>query len=78
MINYKSEFKKKGGRIITDTRATDLIVEEGKVVGIKATQANGTRLVLSVNNGVVLASGGFGANTKMIKKIQHLLERDCR
>ncbi|GAB7201406.1 FAD-binding protein [Dickeya oryzae] len=68
MINYKSEFKKKGGRIITDTRATDLIVEEGKVVGIKATQANGTRLVLSVNNGVVLASGGFGANTKMIKK----------
>ena len=36
-------------------------VEDGKVVGIKATQANGTKLVLRVNNGVVLASGGFGS-----------------
>jgi urocanate reductase len=57
-----------GGRIITDTRASELIVEHGKVVGIKATQANGTKLVIRVNNGVVLASGGFGANTQMIKK----------
>lgn len=60
--------EEKRGRIITDTRATDLIVEEGKVVGIKAVQADGTELILHVNNGVVLASGGFGANTQMIKK----------
>lgn len=64
----QKRIQEKGGQIITDTRATDLIVEEGKVVGIKATQENGTRLVLHVNNGVVLASGGFGANTKMIQK----------
>lgn len=64
----QKRIQEQGGRIITDTRATDLIVEDGKVVGIKATQANGTKLVLRVNNGVVLASGGFGANTKMIKK----------
>ncbi|MDV7105161.1 flavocytochrome c [Vibrio sp. TH_r3] len=56
------------GRIITDTRATNLIVKNGKVVGIKALQADGTELVLHVNNGVIMASGGFGANTKMIKK----------
>jgi urocanate reductase len=58
----------KSGRIIVDTRATDLIVTDGKVVGIKAKQANGKKLILNVNQGVVLASGGFGANTKMIKK----------
>ncbi|MCW7555193.1 flavocytochrome c [Endozoicomonas gorgoniicola] len=56
------------GRIITDTRVTDLMIEDGKVVGVKATQANGTQLVLKVSHGVVLASGGFGANTRMIKQ----------
>ncbi len=60
--------QEQNGRIITDTRATDLIVEDGKVVGIKAVQADGTKLTLHVNNGVVMASGGFGANTQMIKK----------
>ncbi|HHN8405081.1 TPA: flavocytochrome c [Morganella morganii] len=64
----QSQVRDLGGRILTDTRATELIVENGKVVGIKAVQTNGTKLILRVNNGVVLASGGFGANTKMIKK----------
>ncbi|CAM2858162.1 flavocytochrome c [Vibrio rarus] len=57
-----------GGRIITDTRAEELIVEKGKVTGVKATHANGTKYQLTTNNGVVLASGGFGANTKMLQK----------
>ncbi|WP_155486974.1 FAD-binding protein, partial [Vibrio harveyi] len=60
--------QEQNGRIITDTRATDLMVDNGKVVGIKAVQADGTELILHVNHGVVLASGGFGANTQMIKK----------
>ena len=53
---------------MTDTRATELMLDAGNVVGIKATQADGTKLVLKVNHAVVLASGGFGANTQMIKK----------
>ncbi|WP_163372103.1 NADH-dependent flavin oxidoreductase [Endozoicomonas acroporae] len=60
--------KAQGGRIMTDTRATDLIINDGKVEGINATQTNGTKLILHVNHGVVLASGGFGANTQMLKK----------
>ncbi|WP_108651345.1 NADH-dependent flavin oxidoreductase [Dongshaea marina] len=64
----QQRIQQQGGRIMTDTRATDLIVEDGKVVGIRATQADGTKLVLHANQGVVLASGGFGANTQMIKK----------
>ncbi len=58
----------KSGRIMVDTRATELIVENNKVVGIKAVQSDGKKFILNVNHGVVLASGGFGANTKMIKK----------
>lgn len=57
-----------GGRIITDTRASDLIVENGQVVGVNATHSNGTKYSLMANHGVVLASGGFGANTKMLQK----------
>lgn len=57
-----------GGHIITDVRAEELIVDDGKVVGIKATHANGTKYILTTNCGVVLASGGFGANTKMLQK----------
>ena len=64
----QQRIQEQNGRIITDTRATDLIVEDGKVVGVKATQANGTQLIIRANHGVVLASGGFGANTAMIKK----------
>ena len=64
----QKRIQEKNGRIMTDTRATDLMVEDGKVVGVKATQANGTKLVIRANDGVVMASGGFGANTQMIKK----------
>ncbi|GAD88676.1 putative oxidoreductase [Vibrio halioticoli NBRC 102217] len=58
----------KGGRIITDTSADDLIVENGQVTGINATHSNGTKYKITTNKGVVLASGGFGANTKMLQK----------
>lgn len=57
-----------GGRIITDTRADDLIIENGQVVGINATHSNGTKYKLTTKQGVVMASGGFGANTKMLQK----------
>ncbi|MDG3085353.1 flavocytochrome c [Vibrio hannami] len=57
-----------GGRIITDTRAEELIIEDGKVIGIEARHSNGTQYKLMANYGVVLASGGFGANTKMLQK----------
>ena len=65
----QKRIKEQGGRIMTDTRATELIVKDGKVEGIKATQANGTKLILHVNHGVVMASGGFGANTQMLNQM---------
>ena len=64
----KARIQEQNGKVMTDTRVTDLIIENGRVVGVKAKQSNGRKFVLNAKHGVVLASGGFGANTKMIKK----------
>jgi len=50
--------------ILYNTRATDLIVENGRVVGVKATTP-GTDYTFTATKGVVIASGGFGANVEM-------------
>lgn len=55
-----------GGEIIFNCTADELLTEEGKVVGVHATLNDGTEVVLHANNGVVLATGGFGANTEMV------------
>ena len=47
------------------TTAKDLIVKNGRVVGINAQASNGRKYVIQADNGVILATGGFGANVKM-------------
>ena len=51
--------------IMLETRAEELLVENGKVVGIKATKVDGTEVVLHANKGVILTTGGYGANAKL-------------
>ncbi|MBR7063790.1 MAG: flavocytochrome c [Treponema sp.] len=71
-----SEYAVKLGKIIEDsgneimlkTRATKLIMDGNKVVGIEATQSNGTPVVIHANKAVVLTTGGFGNNTKMVQQ----------
>lgn len=47
-----------------DTKAEELILEDNQVVGVKA--MNGINPVTyTANNGVVIATGGFGANIEM-------------
>ncbi len=58
--------KANGVEIVTDTRANELIVENGKVVGVKATTSAGANVTLHANSGVVLATGGFSANAPMV------------
>jgi succinate dehydrogenase/fumarate reductase flavoprotein subunit len=47
-----------------ETSARELIVEEGRVVGLKATQA-GKEILCRARKGVVLASGGFEWNKEL-------------
>lgn len=56
-----------GGMIITDTAVKELITEEGKIVGVIGEGMNGQKITVR-SQAVVLASGGFGANTKMLKE----------
>ncbi len=59
--------EKSGGRIMTDTKVEELIVENGKVTGVIATGYTGNKVTIKAD-AVVLASGGFGANTKMLQE----------
>jgi len=47
-----------------DTTATELIVQNGRVTGVRATGPN-TDYTINATRGVILASGGFGANREM-------------
>ncbi len=55
-----------GAEIMLETKADELIVKDGRVVGVKATQADGTPVVLNATKGVIMATGGFAANAKMV------------
>lgn len=54
--------------IIFETKADDLITNGDRVTGVKATGNNGTKYTFIANKGVILATGGFGANTNMVRK----------
>ena len=59
----------KGVKIYTETRGTELLVNEsGKVIGAKAEKVNGTKITINTAKGVVLATGGYCANPKMVKQ----------
>jgi flavocytochrome c len=47
--------------VMLNTRATELIVENGRVVGVGAENEEGT-VIAKANSGVIIATGGFGAN----------------
>jgi len=61
-----------GADIRVSTRATDLIVENGKIVGVIAVDGNGNEITFHANGGVVLATGSFSSNGEMIAKYQKI------
>jgi fumarate reductase flavoprotein subunit len=56
-----------GGVILTDTPVKELLIENGVVVGLKGTGLYGQRITIHANS-VILGTGGFGANTKMLQQ----------
>ena len=59
---------KLGAEIMLETKAEELIVEDGRVVGVKAVKSDGTPVTLRADKGVVMATGGFGSNPEMRKE----------
>ena len=60
---YKANEK---NNIMVRTTVTDLIVEDGRVTGVKATYYDGTPVTVKAEKGVVLATGGYAANIDMV------------
>lgn len=57
-----------GGQIYLSTTATELIEDNGRIVGVNAVGSNGAEYTVMANKGVVLATGGYGANPEMVKQ----------
>ena len=56
--------EKGGVEFLMETEATDILVEGGKVVGVKATNADGEMTIDAKS--VIVATGGFGANSELV------------
>ena len=53
-------------QILLRTNAESLIVEDGRVVGVKAVRYDGTEVTARANKGVILATGGYAANIPVV------------
>ena len=61
---YETEL---GGKYLLETEATELIVVDGKVAGVKAVKWDGTQVVVNAKN-VILATGGFAGSEELMEK----------
>ncbi len=60
-----------GARVMTETRALDLrLSDEGAVVGVEAQRQDDTRVHVACK-AVVVATGGFGGNPALLKRLCH-------
>lgn len=68
ITKFQAKTDELGIPVITNMKAEELIKDKsGRVVGVKATM-NGASYTFNAKGGVVLATGGFGANPEMVKK----------
>lgn len=54
-----------GGEILLEYKAEEIMMDNGRAVGVKGTMQDGTPFELTANKGVVIATGGFAANPEM-------------
>lgn len=68
ITKFQAKADELGIPVIINMKAEELIKDKsGRVVGVKATM-NGASYTFNAKGGVVLATGGFGANPEMVKK----------
>ncbi len=69
----RSALEESGVKIMTETIALKLIEEDGKVIGVIAEDKDGKEFTINATS-VVLATGGFGANSTMLVEYNKDLE----
>ncbi len=58
-----------GVDIMLETKASEIVKDEnGRVVGVIAKMTDGTPVTLTAEKGVIMTTGGYGANPEMIAK----------
>lgn len=63
--NYATE---NGAEIMLDSKAEELIMTDGRCTGVKGTTTEGQPFEITAKKGVIIATGGFGANVEMRQK----------
>ena len=53
-------------KIMTRTTAKELMTDGNRVTGVKAVEFDGTEVEITAVKGVILATGGYGANIQMV------------
>lgn len=67
--------KNQGITMVYHTTADELIVEDSTVTGVNCTGKTGNKITVKANNGVVLATGGFGQNVEMREEANKILNK---
>lgn len=57
-----------GGEVKLEHKAETLIMEDGQAAGVSGTTTDGDSFTAKAKNGVIIATGGFGANVEMRQK----------
>lgn len=68
-----NNLEERGVEILLETTATQLLEEDGKVVGVEAEDKNGNTFKINAK-AVILATGGFGANSEMVEEYRQDLK----
>ena len=55
-----------GVEIMLNTKGNEIIMVDGRAVGVKAETTDGAAVVLHADKGVILTTGGFSANAPMV------------
>ena len=70
--NLREPLESSGGMILSETRAAELLMDGGRVTGVIAFNDHShKRYIIHAEKGVVLATGGYAANTEMLLRFSN-------
>jgi len=67
---------KHNASVLTEHRVTRVVQQDGRVIGVEATQAERT-VRIRARKGVIFATGGFAHNTELLQLHQRWLDGSC-
>ncbi|WP_312699186.1 flavocytochrome c [Sedimentibacter sp.] len=68
VLPQAAKVEEMGGEVKLNHKVEHIISEEGKVVGVKGVTSDGDTFEARAKKGVIIATGGFGANVEMRQK----------